>query len=332
MENLDAGSDVAGVAADVRGRVAAGVVVALSGLLVLVLVLVLALTLGLSSGSGRRSTALDNLLDVTRGTVSSTTDGTTGNDIGTRDNVVGSGRAPEREVDGRVVLLVDTRDLDRGTRDAGGAVARDLKLGAGVVELSLTTVSAVKGNVLTTDEVLTIRESRGNLEVNRVLVPGAPRGATELLRSTSLADKSLMDLVPVEVGGVSLGSIVDLGSVDLDRTRVLHTSTAESLLETDLIASLDLEDVGGGGAALVASEVLVVGRDGTVGDALELGGHVTVLVLADVLVVGTLLLGAEGKLVEGVVGADSGGQAEKSRNVAGGLHFDGVGVKEVNDS
>jgi hypothetical protein len=327
MENSDTRTDVASVAADVRGGVAASVAVALGRLLVLVL----GLLLGLSSGS-RRSTALNNLLNITGSTVGSTADGTTGDDIGTRDNVVGSGRAPEREVDGRVVLLVDTGDLDRGTRDAGGAVARDLDLGAGVVELGLTTVGTVEGNVLTTDEVLTVGKSRGDLEVDRVLVPRAPRGATELFRATSLADKSLVNLVPVEVGGVGGGSIINLGSVDLDGTRVLHTSTTESLLETDFITSLDLEDVARSGAALVAGEVLVVGGDGTVGDALELGGHVTVLVLADVLVVGTLLLTTDGKLVEGVMGADGGGQAENSGNVAGGLHFDRVVVEEVSDS
>lgn len=315
-ESLDTGRDVAGVAADVRCRVAASIVVSLR-----LLVLVLVLGLG-SRGGGRRSAAGNLLDDIAGSTVRSTTDGTTGDNIRTGSNIVGGGRTPEGEVDGRVILLVDAGDLDRGTGDAGGAVARDLELGAGVVELGLTTMGTVKGDVLTTDKVLTVGKSGGDLEVDGVLVPRAPRGATELLGSASLADKSLVDLVPVKVGRVSSLSIIDLGGVNLDGTRVLHAGATESLLKTDLVTSLHLEDVGRSSAALVTGEVLVVGGDGAVGDALELGGHVSVLVLADVLVVLALLLAAEGELVEGVVGTDGGGQAEKSGNVGGGLHFD----------
>lgn len=321
--NLSTDSDVTGVAADVGSRVAASVVVAL--LLVLVLVLVLlgsgSLVLRLSSRSGTTLNSLDN---VTSGTVSGTTDGTTGDDIRAGGEVVGGGGAPEGEVDGRVVLFVDTGDLDRVTRDAGGAVAGDLELSAGSVELSLSTVSTVKSDVLTTDDVLTVGESGGDLEVDGILVPRAPRGTTELLGAASLADETLVDLVPVEVGRVGGGGVVDLGGVDLDGTRVLHTSTAESLLKTNLVTGLDLEDVRSSGRALVADKVLVVGGDGALGSVLELHGHVSVLVLADVLVVGTLLLTADGELVEGVVSADGGGEAENSGEVGSGLHFDGV--------
>jgi hypothetical protein len=272
-----------------------------------------------SRGRAGRSTALNSLDNIARGTVSATTDGTTGDNIGAGGDVVGGGGAPEGEVDGRVVLLVDTGDLDRGTGDAGGAVTGHLHLGAGVVELGLATVSSVESNVLTADEVLAIGESRGDLEVDRVLTPAAPSSRAERLSVASLANLGLVDLVPVEVGRRSSSSIINSSGVNLDRTRVLHSSTAESLLETNLIASLDLEDLGRGNRVLVAGEVLVVGGDGAVGDALELGGHVAVVVLADVLVGGALLGSSDGQLVEGVVGADGGGQPQDSGNV-GGLH------------
>jgi hypothetical protein len=319
--NLSTDNDVTSVAADVGSRVAARVVVALLLVLVLVLLGSGSLVLRLSSRSGTTLNSLDNITSLS---VSGTTDGTTGDDIRAGGEIVGGGRAPEGEVDGRVVLLVDTGDLDGGAGNAGGAVAGDLKLSAGSVELSLTTVSTVESNVLTTDDVLTVRESGGDLEVDGVLVPRAPRGTTELLGAARLADETLVDLVPVEVGRVSGGGVVDLGGVDLDRTRVLHTGTAESLLKTNLVTGLDLEDIRRSGGALVADKVLVVGGDGARGSVLELHGHVSVLVLTDVLVVGTLLLTADGELVEGVVGADGGGKAENSGEVSGGLHFERV--------
>lgn len=333
--------NVASVAADV-GRVAASSVVAtrvtLGGLgLSLGLGLVVGRGLGVgrclvvgrcpvvgglgSSSRGRagRSAALNSLGNITRSTVSATTDGTTGDDIGAGGNIIGGRRSPEGEVDGRVVLLVDTGDLDRGTGDAGGAVTGHLHLGTGVVELGLATVSSVESNVLTADEVLAVGESRGDLEVDRVLTPAAPSSRAERLSVASLADLGLVDLVPVEVGGRSSGSVINSSGVNLDRTRVLHSSTAEGLLETNLITGLDLEDLGRGNRVLVAGEVLIVGGDGAVGDALELGGHVAVVVLADVFVRGALLSSSDGQLVEGVVGADRGGQPQDSGNV-GGLH------------
>ncbi|KAI6765875.1 hypothetical protein HG530_006945 [Fusarium avenaceum] len=321
--------NVASVAADV-GRVTASSVVATS---VTLGGLGLSLRLGLvvgrclvvgglgSSSRGRagRSTALNSLGNITRSTVSATADGTAGDDIGAGSDIVGGRGAPKGEVDGRVVLLVDTGDLDRGTGDAGGAVTGHLHLGTSVVELSLATVSSMKSNVLTTDEVLAVGESRGDLEVDRVLTPAAPSSRAEGLGVASLADLGLVDLVPVEVGGRSSSSVVDSSGVNLDRTRVLHSSATEGLLETNLITSLDLEDLGRGNRVLVAGEVLIVGGDGAVGDALELGGHVAVVVLANVLVGGALLGSSDGQLVEGVMGADGGGQPQDSGNV-GGLH------------
>jgi hypothetical protein len=135
-----------------------------------------------------------------------------------------------------------------------------------------------------------------------------------------------VNLVPLQVIRAVTRSVLDRSSVDLDRTGVLHSSAAESLLKTNLITGLDLEDVGRRRRALVASEVLVGGRDGTIGDVLELGGHVAVLVLADVLVISALLDASECELVEGVVSADGGGQAEKSGNVSGGLHGEMIGM------
>lgn len=272
------------------------------------------------------STALNSLDDITASTIGGTTDGTTGNDIGTRHDIVRGRASPEAEVDSSVVLLVDTRDRDRSTRDSSDAVTSDLNLSTSIVELSLAIVSTVETNVLTTEEVLSIGKSRRNLEVNRVLTPRAPSSGAEGLSIARRADQSLVNLVPLEVIRAVAGSVLDRSSVDLDRTGVLHSSTAESLLKTNLIAGLDLEDVGRGSRALVAGEVLVGGRDGTIGNALELGGHVAVLVLADVLVISTLLDATEGELVEGVVSADGRGQAEESGNVSGGLHGEKIGM------
>jgi hypothetical protein len=273
------------------------------------------------AGIGTRiSTTLNSLGDITASTISATADSTTGDDIRTRHDIVRGRASPEAEVHSSVVLLVDTRDRDRSTGDSGSAVTSDLNLSTGIVELSLAVVSTVKTNVLTTDEVLSIRESRRNLEVHRILVPRAPSSGAERLGVSRLADQSLVNLVPLEIIRAVLSSIRDRSGVDLGRTGVLHSSTAESLLKTNLVAGLDLEDVGSGDRALVAGEVLVGGRDRTIGDVLELGGHVAVLVLADVLVITTLKDAAEGELVESVVSADGGGQAEKSGNISGGLH------------
>lgn len=75
-------------------------------------------------------------------------------------------------------IIVDAGDLNRGA-GFSGAGAGDLDLRAAEVELGVAAVGAMQGDVLGADEVLAGWGANGDLEVNAVLVPGAPVGVLQ---------------------------------------------------------------------------------------------------------------------------------------------------------
>jgi hypothetical protein len=205
---------------------------------------------GARNGSGARDRG--GLLDWSSASSASS------EDLGARAlcRVVGLA-APHAEVNSRISLLVDTRNLD----SVGGesvASARDLDLSTAVVELSLAPVCAVETNVLSTDEVLAVWDALGDCEGHSVLAPCAP--SLFLGVATGVADGLLVDLEPVTgaVVGTSRGRC--LGHVDLSGAWVLHScSYAKS--HGQIISSLDVSSglcslVGG---SKIAAEVGGVG-------------------------------------------------------------------------
>lgn len=114
-------------------------------------------------------------------------------------------------------------------------------------------------DVLRANKVLSIRNVRGNSELDPVLVPGAPGIGLNVL--AGVADALLVDLEPVTVTLILVGSTRSLGHVHETRTRVLHGGT-DAKLHGKLGSSLDLGRLGltgEGEGPLVAAEVGHVG-------------------------------------------------------------------------
>jgi hypothetical protein len=112
----------------------------------------------LSSGSDSRRATLKSTFSNS-GTASLAIDRTSGvtarNNSRARQIRVGSSRAPDAEVDGLVFDLVDTGDLDT-LRSRVSFTSLNLDLSAGVVELSLSVVGTVDGDVLAANEVFAV--------------------------------------------------------------------------------------------------------------------------------------------------------------------------------
>ncbi|TLS29926.1 hypothetical protein PpBr36_02545 [Pyricularia pennisetigena] len=292
---------------------------ALGAASVLVVVVVVVVAVG---GSGRGATARDSGGLVATGTVGRATNGTAGDDVRARGDVVAGRAAPDAEVDGLVSGLVDAGDLGAGAGHAGGRVASHLDLHAGDVELGLTVVGAVQTNVLAAEEVLAVGDGGGDDGVDVVLAPAAPGVGAEALGASLLADQALVDLVPV-LSVVRLG-VGDRRHVNLGRAGVQHAVGPEALPHGNLVAGLDLEDVLGTNGALVAGKVGDCRGDGSLGRLVELDGHEAVLVLADRSIVSADLLAVKLGLVEGVMGAGKRGHAEQDGgDGSGGLHLGG---------
>lgn len=216
-------------------------------------------------------------------------------------------------------MLVDTGNLDTSARHSRSSVSSDLQLGAGIVEFSLAVVSAVKTNVFATDEVLAVGDSRGDSEVDVIFAVAAPRASPKRLGVARLAEQGLGDLVP-GAGAFIGGGIADRAHVDLGGARMKHTGATEGLLKANLVAGLDGEDLCGRRGALVAGEVGISRRDRAGRDILELGGHIAVLILANVGVVTTLSTTVDEELVKRVVSRGRGSQAEDGGENDSGLH------------
>jgi hypothetical protein len=235
---------------------------------------------------------------------------------------VGVRVTPDAEVDLGVVDLVDTRDLD-GVGGDKVAAASDLDLGAAVVELCLTSVGTVETNVLGADEVLAVLDALGDLELEPVLVPGAP--GILLHVGTRLADGLLVDLEPLTGAIIGTSSGGSLGHVDLAGAGVLHGGT-NTKGHGEGVTSLDLSGTLGtlGGGAKVAAEVGAV-RGQVVESVLPLGRHVRngTGVLANEVGGG---LAVDNELVEEVMSRGHGHQARGEGKSGGGVKHLDVGL------
>lgn len=212
-------------------------------------------------------------------------DGATRNDIRARNEVVRGRRAPKAEVDSGVSRLVDAGDAHGGAGDASRGVALNFHLQNGIVELGLTLVGTMQTNMLAADEILPVRQRVGDGEPDVVLAVTTPGGRAKRFSVAGGAEQGLVHLVPVSVvllvgdGGVVNGTDIHLGWA-----RVLHSSSAVGLFEANLVSCRDGEHLRRGHGSLVGGKVLVKRSDGSVGDILELGWHVGVLMLPDVRV------------------------------------------------
>jgi len=225
-------------------------------------------------------------------------------DLGAGHNV-GLGVVPLVEPDARVSGLVDAWNLDeRGGSATTGAL--NAELSALHVELSLAYMALVKTDVLEADEVFSRRDVLGDLELEAVLLPGAPRA---VVAGAATAKTRLPHLEPV-AGAVVLGDLAGgLGHVDEARAWVLDGLAVEDL-QRDLIARLDRIGLGNGLSSPVAAEV-VGGQD--VGE----GWVVRVAVFADIVVLAADGLAVDVEDVKDVVGLDKRSHQGEERE---GLH------------
>lgn len=145
------------------------------------------------------------------------------------------------------------------------------------IELGVSALGAVQGDVLNADEILARRGIARKGEGLVGLIPGAPVGVGEVAAGGS-ADQSLLNLEPIAVASVLAHVTRSPGHVDGGRSGVENLAAVPQA-EPDAVAWVDLVDFGParvGEGSRVAAEV-VAGLEEL------LGGHDEVAVLADVL-------------------------------------------------
>jgi hypothetical protein len=101
-------------------------------------------------------------------------------------------RAIDKEPQRRIILVVQSRNLNHRTR-ATVPITRNLNLRTLEVELGITTLCTVKGNVLNTDKILPGRGRVRNFELDLRFVPGAPVLVVEVAALRFAADDFLVD-------------------------------------------------------------------------------------------------------------------------------------------
>lgn len=241
----------------------------------------------------------------------------------------GHGEGLSTAVDGEVGVLigvlVGTGELDHLGVDSAVRATGNLDLSARDVVLGLVDVGSVDTDVLNSEEVLAVRGTLGDLDVERGGVVVAPGVLGEV--TTGVADTLLHDLEPVAVSLVGLDVATSGGHIGQSRSGVAHLGT-DSKLEGHDIAALDLKDLSvttGSGGTLVADDVLTIservvadigGRVGGELDGVVLGGTSEVTDVLERLRLDTV----ESADVEEVVGR--GDLREGSEGESGELHFE----------
>lgn len=89
-------------------------------------------------------------------------------------SVLSDSIVPDREVDGRIVRLVHTWDLDRLSWNTCGSRTSNLELSAREVELDTIVVRTMHCNVLGTHKILSRLESIWNGKLWTILSPRTP--------------------------------------------------------------------------------------------------------------------------------------------------------------